>query len=417
MMRLVHERCAGLDIGKDSVVACARTEERSEIRTFGCTTRELLSLSDWLKENGCTHVVMEATGIYWRPIWHILEDAFELVLANAVHVKNVPGRKSDVSDAEWLAELLAHGLVRGSFVPPEPIQELRTLTRTRKQLIREVTQHRQRIHKTLEDANIKITGLIADILGASGRDILEALVAGETSPFKLSRLARGVLVQKQDKLREGLRGRVTDHHRFLIKTHLNLIDALHKEIEEVDARIGAALEPFRWAEELLKTMPGISDVMAAVIVAEIGIDMARFGSADHLVSWGGLCPRLDESAGKRRSTRLRHGAPWLKSHLVQAAWSAIKVRGSYLRALYFRLRGRRGAKKAIIAVAASMLRSIYFILARRTPFHELGGEYFDRRSKEATTKRLVRRLIDLGYDVALRELPAPSSIIGVNAMQ
>lgn len=415
-MQLLYKRCAGLDIGKDTVVACVRTDQGSEIRSFGCTTRELFELLEWLQLNECSHVVMEATGIYWRPIWHILEGSFELVLANAMHVKNVPGRKSDVSDAEWLAELLAHGLVRGSFVPPEPIQELRALTRTRKQLIREMTQHTQRIQKTLEDANIKITGLITDILGKTGRSILEALVAGETNPFKLAHLAQGLLVKKRTELREALRGRVTEHHRFLLKTHLNLIDALQKLIDEVDARIGDALEPFRWAQELLKTMPGISDVLAAVVIAEIGIDMTRFASDDHLVSWGGLCPRLDESAGKRRSTRIRHGAPWLKTHLVQGARAAVRRRGSYFQALYYRIRGRRGDKKAIIAVAASMLRSIYHMLARRVPFHELGAEHFDRRNKEATTKRLVRRLTDLGYDVALRALPPLPSILGANAM-
>jgi transposase len=405
-MEVMHQRCAGLDVHKDTVVACVRVvRERDvfqEVRTFDTTTQGLLALSDWLSEHGCTHAAMESTGVYWKPVWHVLEASLELVLANATHIRNVPGRKTDVNDATWIADLLAHGLIRGSFVPPVAVQELRDLTRTRKQLVREVAQHTQRIQKTLEDANIKMTGIVSDVLGKSGRAILEALIAGETDPEKLVELTAGRLKAPRAKLVEALRGRIRKHHRFLLKLHLAQVDALHAAVRELEARLGETLEPFQRNIDLLITIPGISEVTARVMVSEIGFDMSRFPSAGHLVSWAGLCPRSDESAGKRRSTRIRKGAPWLKTTLVQASWAAVRVKGSYLRALFLRLKARRGPMKAIVAVAASILVSAFHMLRDGVAYRELTAAHFDRRDTAKLAKRLVRRLEDLGLRVDVR---------------
>lgn len=405
-MEVLYPRCAGLDVHKDSVVACARLQEgavvRHEVETFGTTTKALLALADWLAERKVTHVAMEATGIYWRPPWHVLEEAFTLVLANAMHIKNVPGRKTDVNDATWIADLLAHGLIRSSFVPPAPIQELRTLMRTRKQLVRERAQHVQRIQKTLEDANLKIASVVSDITGTSGRAILGALIAGETRPEALLAVTTGRLRADRTALIEALRGRVRPHHRFLLKLHLGQIEALEEALAAVDAEVGAMLDPFREHAQRLTTIPGVGEVAAQVILSEVGDDMTRFPSPGHLVSWAGLCPRNDESAGKRRSTRLRQGAPWLKALLVQCAWAAVRVKTSYLRAQFFRLKSRRGAQKAIVAVAASILTAVYFILRDAVDYHDLGADYFDRSDKTRATTRLVRRLMDLGYQVELK---------------
>jgi len=406
-MDMLHARCAGLDVHKDTVVACARILAdggvRQRVKTFATTTTGLLALADWLSERGCTPVAMEATGVYWKPVRHILEGAFALVLANAMHVRNVPGRKTDVTDAMWIADLLAHGLIRGSFVPETSIQHLRMLTRTRKQLVRERAQHVQRIQKTLEDANLKIAAVASDIMGVSGRAILEALVAGETDPETLADLTRGRLKARRATVVDALRGRITHAHRFLLQLHLDQIRALEGAIAAVETEMGTFLEPFRAAAEVLTTMPGASDLVAQVIIAEIGVDMARFPTVGHLISWAGLCPRNDESAGKRRSTRLRKGAPWLKTVLVQAAWSATRAKGTYLRAQFLRLKSRRGPGKAIIAVAASMLTATYFMLRDGVPYHDLGSDYFDRLDRSNTIKRLVRKLEDLGCEVKLEK--------------
>ena len=404
-MEVVHERCAGLDVHQHTVVACVRVASdgkvAQEVRTFDTTTQELLALCDWIGEHGCTHAAMESTGVYWKPVWHVLESSFELVLANATHIRNVPGRKTDVNDAMWIADLLAHGLIRASFVPPTPVQELRDLTRTRKQLVREIAQHTQRIQKTLEDANIKITGVISDVLGTSGRALLEALVGGETDPQRLVDLTSGRLKASRPQLVEALRGRVREHHRFLLKLHLGQIDGLNAAVRDVEARVGESLEPFHDRAQLLTTMPGISETAAHVIVSEIGIDMSRFPTAGHLVSWAGLCPRSDQSAGKRRSTRVRKGAPWLKTTLIQAAWAASRKNDSYLRAQFLRLKTRRGPMKAIVAVAASMLTAAYYILRDGVPYRELTGSYFDSRDRTKLANRLIRRLSDLGVQVQI----------------
>lgn len=402
-MEQLHARCAGLDVHKDSVVACARiaggTRATYDVKTFETTTRGLLALSEWLTEHAVTHVVMEATGVYWKPVWHVLEADFELVLANAAHVKNVPGRKTDVNDATWLSELLAHGLVRGSFVPDEPTQQMRTLMRTRKQLVREKASHVQRIQKTLEDANIKLSSAITNVIGQSGRAILDAIVAGETDPNALLALLHHRLEPKRDKIRETLRGRVTDHHRFLLKLHLDQIDGIDKAITSIDTEVGKSLEPFRKAVELVSTIPGLSALSAQILVSEIGLDMSRFPTAGHLVSWAGLCPRNDESAGKRRSTRIRKGAPWLKTALVQCGWAAARSKNTYLRAQYYRLKARRGAKKAVVAVAASILVSAYHMLRDGTLYQDLGAAHFDRATSDKQIKRLVSRLEALGCEV------------------
>ena len=405
-MEVVHPRCAGLDVHKDLIVACVRLVGpggiQQEVRKFGATSAELLGLSEWLSECRCTHVAMEATGVYWKPVWHVLEGDFELVLGNAAHIKNVPGRKTDVNDATWIADLLAHGLIRSSFVPPQPVQELRDLTRTRKQLVREVAQHTLRIQKTLEDANVKLSSVISDVLGQSGRAILDAIVAGEAEPSTLAARASSRVKASKDVLAQALQGRVRDHHRFMIRSHLRLIDAIREEVAGIDERIGEHLKSFRAAVELLTTIPGISDIAAHVILGEIGDDMSRFPTAGHLVSWAGLCPRNDESAGRRRSTRLRAGAPWLKTMLVQAAWAATRKKNSYFKAQFHRISSRRGPKKAVVAVAASMLTAAYHMLQRGVLYEDLGPNHFDRRDKDKIAKRLIRRLEDLGLNVEVK---------------
>jgi transposase len=403
-MEVLYPRCAGLDVHKDVIVAavrCVSVPRHQEVRSFATTTSGLLTLSEWLTSHRCTHVAMEATGIYWKPVWHVLEGDFELVLANAQHVRNVPGRKTDVGDAAWIADLLAHGLIRSSFVPPAPIQELRDLTRTRKQLTREIAQHTLRLQKILEDANLKVASVLSNILGKSGRAMLEALVAGETDPERLADLAQGTARKKRASLIESLRGRVTPHHCGLLRLHLQLVDALQAALREIDASLGKALAPIQRAVRRLTTMPGISDIAAHVIVAEIGLDMDRFPTPAHLISWAGLCPRSDESAGKRRSTRVRKGAPWLKTTLVTAAWAAVRTKDTYLRAQFLRIKGRRGAKKAILAVAASMLNASYFILRDHVDYRDLGPHHFDRFDRRKTIRRLVRRLEDLGCQVEI----------------
>jgi len=409
-MQVLHPRCCGLDIHKDTVVACLRLasgrEAVTEVRTFDTMTTSLIALSEWLADNGCTHVVMEATGVYWKPVWSILSDGeFELVLANAAHVKNVPGRKTDVNDATWLAELVAHGLIRASFVPDIETQELRTLLRTRKQLVREKAGHVQRLQKTLEEANIKLDSAISDVIGKSGRAMIAAMIAGETNPVKLAALADPRIRNSPEKLRQALHGRVRGHHRFLLRLHLQQIDALDAAVVEIDREVDANLASFRTAVELLTSIPGVSALGAQVIASEIGVEMSRFPTAGHLVSWAGLCPKNDESAGKRRSTRLRNGAPWLKTTLVQCAWAGSRKKGSYLQAQFYRLRARRGAKKAICAVAASILAAAYHMLKDGVPYHDLGADHLDRRSKDKQTQRLLKRLADLGYAANLTPLP------------
>jgi transposase len=405
-MKTLHKRCAGLDVHKVEVVACLRLVARGrasyEVRRFPTTTKGLIKLAEWLEAAQCTHVAMEATGVYWKPVWHMLEGRFTLILANAAHIKGVPGRKSDVNDATWIADLLAHGLIRASFVPPQPIQELRDLTRTRKQLTREIVQHTQRIQAVLEEANVKLSSAITDILGMSGRRILKAIVAGETDPAKLAELGGPQLAASRSDLADALHGRVREHHRFLIGQHLKTIEQLEATIAAFDTRIEAALRPFRGAIERLKEIPGLSQTSAAILIAEIGADMNQFPTAGHLLSWAGLVPRLDESAGKRRSTRVRKGAPWLKPVLVQCAWAAARKKNSYFQAQFLRLKARCGPKKAVVAVAASLLATAYHMLADGTCYQDLGADHFARRDPARIVAKLANRIRSLGYAVDIR---------------
>ena len=411
IMDVLYAHCAGLDIHKDTVVACSRRmidgKVMREVRTFKTTTGELLALSEWLGSLGATHIVMEATGVYWKPVWNILSDGdFELILANAAHVKNVPGRKTDVNDATWLADLLAHGLIRASFVPDTQTQEQRGLLRTRKQLTRERTSHVQRLQKTLEEANIKLDSVISDVIGASGRAMIEALIAGETNPLRLASLASSRIKASPAVLEEALRGRVRRHHRFLLRLHLQQIDALDRAIAEIDKEVEANLDPFRDLIPVLTSIPGIGELAARVLLAEIGTDMSRFPTAGHLISWAGLCPGNDESAGKRRSTRMRKGAPWLKTTLIQCAWAATRKKTSYLAAQFHRLRARRGPKKAVGAVAASILTAAYHMIANGAFYQDLGADHFERRAKPTQIKRLLAKIQSLGYDVEIKPLAA-----------
>lgn len=405
-MEVLHVCCAGLDVHKDTIVACRRqalnnTVQR-KIETFGTTTAEVLRLSDWLAEQGTTHVIMESTGVFWKPVWNLLYGDFELVVANPQHVKNVPGRKSDVSDAEWLADLLAHGLVRASFIPDEPIQSLRDLTRTHKQLTRERVSHVQRIQKVLQSRNIRLDSVISDILGKGGTRIVQAIIDGETDPAKLATLAGKVKATPQE-LKIALHGRVNATTRALLRAHLDMIGAVDRNLEELGRAIDEALLPFAEAVAVIESIPGVGPTTARVILAEIGADMTRFPTPGHLVSWAGLCPEMNESAGKRRSNKLRKGDPWLKTALCQVAWAAVRRKQrSYLHDLYHRVRSRRGVKKAIMAVAASILTSIHAMLTNRVPYNELGHDYQLKRNAQRSLARLTRQINRLGYEVELR---------------
>jgi transposase len=407
-MDLLHPRCAGLDVHKKTVVGCVRvadgTAVRHDVRTFATTTRGLLALAAWLQAEGCTHAVLEATGIYWKPVWAVLAtEALTVILAHAAAVRNMPGRKSDVKDAEWLADLLAHGLVRPSFVPPAPQQVLRELTRTRKQLVREAAAHAQRIHKLLESANLKLASVLPRVVGASGRAILAGLVAGETDPERLADRLHPRSHHKRAAVVEALQGRLAPHQRFLLGQHLELIAHVEASVVAIEAEITTALGAFREAVDHLLTIPGVSATTAAVIVAEVGTDMRRFPTAAHLRSWAGLCPRLDESAGKHGTRRTRKGAPWLKPVLVQAAWVAVRAPNNYSRALFHRLARRAGRKRAIVAVAAALLTAIYAMLQRDQDYRDLGPQPLTDADRRRTADRLTTQLRRLGYDVTLHE--------------
>ena len=406
-MEVLYPRCAGLDVHKDTVVAAVRLIEgdgsmRREVKTFATATPGFLALSDWLEGHGCPCVAMEATGIYWRPVWQVLaaeghDGSRTLILANAAHVKTVPGRKTDVADAVWLSDLLAHGLIRPSFVPDAGTRALRDLLRTRKQLVREQASHVQRIQKTLEDANLKLASVLTDIMGQSGRAVLAALAAGETDPERLRALVGPRVKASPEAIRAALTGRPGPHHRFLLGLHLGQIDALAAAIAAIDAEVERDLGPFREAVALLATIPGVGELTAEVILSEIGLDMSRFPSAGHLLAWAGLCPRQDESAGKRRSTRLKKGAPWLKTALVQAAWAAVRKKQSYLQAQFQRLRARRGPRKAICAVAASMLTAAYHMLSDGTFYADPGPAHFRKTPPMTRAKALARQIERLGF--------------------
>ena len=407
-MDTIIEVCAGLDVHKETVTANVRYRDergrrRATARQVGTTTAELLELSDWLGEAGVTHVAMEATGVYWKPVYYVLEAAgFELLVVNAAHIKNVPGRKTDQNDAAWLAQLLEHGLLRASFVPPPEIRELRDLTRYRKAQTNERTRAAQRLEKVLQDAGIKLSSVASNILGKSGRAMLDALAAGATDATALAELARGRLRPKVPHLQQALNGRFKAHHALMVREMLAHIDYLDASIERLSARIGEVIAPFEWAVELLDTIPGVNRIGAEIIVAEIGVDMSRFPTAGHLASWAGLCPGNNESAGKHHSGRTRRGSKWLRTVLVEAANAGARSRGSHLSARYHRINSHRGHQRAAVAVAHSILVICWHLLGERTPFEDLGADYARRRhDPDAEARRLVQRLQALGHRVTV----------------
>jgi transposase len=411
-VEVVYERCAGLDVGKDEVVACVRVPDdaggrRQEVRTFKTFSADLEALADWLTEQGVTQLVMEATGQYWKPVWYVLEErGLELLLVNARHVKLLPGRKTDVGDAAWLAELLEHGLLRGSFVPPPAIRQLRDLTRYRKRLIQTHTAECQRIHKTLEDASIRLGSVAADVLGVSGRAMLRALLAGERDPKVLAGLARGRLRNKLPELRQALRGRFSAHHALLLRLALEHVEQLERSIAELDAEVDRVIAPFAQARDRLDTITGVGKRAAECIIAEIGVDMSVFPTAAHLASWAGRCPGNNMTGGKRRSGRTRQGNVWLGDILVECAWAAARSRDTYLSAQFWRLARRIGKKKAAMAVSHSILVIAWHLLTDNCDYADLGGDYFVRRDADRARQRAVAQLQALGYQVTLQPLAA-----------
>jgi transposase len=410
-MDVVNERCCGLDVHKQTVVACVivpgsgRLPQR-EIRTFGTMTADLLELADWLSDYQVTHVAMESTGVYWKPIWNLLEGQFALLLVNAHHVKQVPGRKTDVKDCEWLADLLRHGLLIASFVPPLPQRELRELTRYRTSLIRERSAEVNRVQKTLEGANIKLGNVASNVVGVSGRQILTALLSDAVDPATLADLARGKLRAKLPQLQRALVGQFGAHQRFLLAQQLAHLDALDELIEQLNAEVEQRLRPFEDTLKRLDSIPGVGRRTAETIIAEIGVDMTRFPTAGHLASWAGMCPGNNESAGKRKSGKTRKGNTWLRTALIEAAHASSRTRNTYLGAQYHRLITRGGKKKAVVAVGHTILTIAYHLLADTTDYADLGHRYFDERDQQHVTRRLVHRLEALGYSVQLQRSAA-----------
>jgi transposase len=405
-MNAMVERCAGLDVHKRTVVATARVPDGAGGRqvithTFGTTTADLLALRDWLVSLSVTHVAMESTGVYWKPVFYVLEDGLTVLLVNAQHLKHVPGRKSDVIDSAWIAQLLETGLLRGSFVPPTPIRDLRDLTRYRKRQIQERTREVNRLQKTLEEAGLKLTSVLSDIMGLSGRAMVQALAGGTTDPAVIAELARGRLRGKLPALRQALHGRFRPHHAFLLEQILAKIDFLEEIIAACSARIDELLIPFAAKADQLATIPGVKRRTAEVILAETGGDMSRFPSDGHLCSWGGLCPGQEESAGKRQRPRTRPGNPMLRMALIEAGTAASRTKNTALSALYHRIKRHRGHKKAVVAVAHQILTITYHLLARGTTYEELGANYFQQRHRERHARRYVRQLEQLGYHVTL----------------
>lgn len=411
-MRAIYERVAGLDIHKKVIVACVRVllgngDSRVEKRNFGAMTADLLALSDWLLSHEVSHVAMESTGEYWKPVFNILENNFEVMIVNAQHISKVPGRKTDQSDAEWIAELMQYGLLKASFVPPQGQRELRELTRYRATFVRERATLSNRVQKVLESANIKLGNVASNVLGVSGRAMLNALIEGQATPSQMAELAKGRLREKREELIQALEGRVKAHHRFVLAELLCQIDNLEEAIARFDKQVEEYCRPFEDAVSLLDTIPGVGRETAENIVSEIGTDMSRFPSADHLASWAGVSPGNNESAGKRRSGRTRPGNKPLRAALNQAAHAVAHTQDTYLAAQYHRLAARRGKKKAVVAVMHSILVIAYHLIQRHKPYQELGGDYFDKQKPEATAKRLVKHLERLGYQVSLQSAPLP----------
>jgi transposase len=409
-MEVVYRCCAGLDVHARTVVACLNKNGHKEIRTFSTMTDDLLSLSDWLVQEGCTIVAMESTGVYWKPVFNLLEGVLEVMLVNAQHVKAVPGRKTDVKDCEWLADLLRHGLLKASFIPPLLIRELRELTRYRQTLIKEQVNIANRIQRLLESANIKLGQVASDVLGVSGRLMLKQLAEGETDVEKLADLAKGRLKEKRLELRRALHGRLTVAQRFVLREFLSRVEELDAAIkrvnEEIEREVRASENPFVGeAIELLQSIPGVGERVAQVIVSEIGVEMDRFPTDRHLSSWAGMSPGNNQSGGKRKNAKTTKGNVHLRRALVQAAWAATHTKGTYLAAQYRRLVKHKGKQRALVAVGHSILVIIYHVLAKRTSYQELGGEYFDKQNVESQRKVYIRKLESLGLKVSVEELP------------
>ncbi len=407
-MEVIYKRCCGLDVHKETVVACLMIREGGklikEIRTFRTMTSDLVVLHDWLQAHQVTHVAMESTGVYWKPVFNLLEASFTVLLVNAAHIKTVPGRKTDVKDCEWIADLLSHGLLKGSFIPPEPIRDLRDLTRYRKTLTDERVRQVNRLQKFLEAANIKLSSVATDVMGASGRAMMEALVSGSTDPQVLSELAKGRLRKKLPELKKALEGRFRPHHRFMVAEILTHLDFLDEAIERVSQEVTNRIVPFSEKVELMDLVPGIDQRVAEGVLSEIGGDMSCFPTHGHAASWAGLCPGNNESAGKRKSGKTRKGNQWLRRYLTEAAWAATRKQGSYLSALYHRLVVRRGKKKAIVAVAHALLVIVYHILKNQVSYRELGSDHFSKFNAAYVQRHHVKRLESLGYKVTLEPL-------------
>lgn len=409
-MDAILECCCGIDVHKKDLKACLLVGSLSQkpqvtIKSFTTMTDDLLKLRDWLEQEGCTQIAIESTGVYWKPVFNILEDSMTIILANARDIKNVPGRKTDIKDCQWIAQLLRCGLVKASFIPPKPIRDLRDLTRYRKKLTFQLSAEKNRVQKILEDCNIKLSSVATDIFGVSGMLMINALLDGNTNTTEMAELAKGTLRNKIKDLESALTGNVTDHHRFMIGQSLDYIRYLNHAISDMDNRIDSCIEPYRKEIELLEEIPGIEKKTAECIIAEIGVDMAQFPSAAHLSSWAGMSPGNNESAGKRRSGKTTHGNKWLGAALVEAAWSASKKKGSYLKSRYYRIASRRGKKRAAVAIGHTMLVVIYHMLKNGLHYAELGEEYFDRINKDKTRANLVKRLEKLGHKVILEPLP------------
>jgi transposase len=409
VMEAIYQSVAGLDVHTQTVVACRRRliaegQVESEVSTFGTTSRQLRELAQWLKDWGVTHVAMESTGIYWQPVWNILEGQFNLLLANAQHLKKVPGRKSDCTDAEWIAQLMQCGLLRASFVPPEHVRQWRELSRQRTKLLDQQAAVINRLHKVLESANLKLGSVVSNIMGVSGRLMLKQMIAGESDAARLAALARGTLKKKEAELTESLEGRFSEHQRWMLERLMKQLEFLEEEISIFDAKIGELMRPFARELELLDTIDGVGIRNAECLLAELGTDMNQFPSEQDLASWSGMCPGRNESAGKQKSGKIPKGNKWLKRVLVEAAWSAVKVRNSYLAAQYRRLAARRGKKRAIVAVGHTILVAAYHILQEGVPYHDLGGDYFDRLITEKSKAQMVKKLERMGYKVELTPL-------------
>jgi transposase len=406
-VEVIYQRVCGVDVHKKTIAACVRCmlgdgKVREEVRSFGTMTRDILALADWLAQEGVTHVAMESTGSYWKPIYNLLEDRFEVLLVNASHIKQVPGRKTDVKDCQWIAKLLAAGLLRASFVPPKGLRELRDLTRHRTKLTQERAAVINRLQTILEDANIKLGSVATDVMGVSGRAMINAIIDGETDPHKLAELAQRRLREKIPDLRVALEGRVTEHHRFLLKLLLREVDFFAAAIQEVSARIEQISDPFfREAVELLSTTNGIQQRIAENVLAEIGTNMGQFPSDKHLSSWAGVCPGNNESAGKRKSGKTAKANPWLAGALGEAAWAASHTKKTYLSALFHRIAARRGKKRAVVAVGHAILVAIYHMLKRRIPYADLGAEHLDRINPERVTRYYLKKLEGLGVKVTV----------------